>query len=98
LHQLRLSAGTAAFPSANCGDSGPFVTVENPTSIHALLKDAQITLSSGGWSTVLAPGALQNVLGTGLVQPRHERTFVLPVDVPAGINRLAVAVDYRPAK
>jgi fimbrial chaperone protein len=76
----------------------PFVVLDNPTPRHALLKDAEITLSGDGWSKTLPPGSLQNVLGTGLVQPKRQRIFLLPVDVPANVRQLTVAVDYRPGK
>lgn len=74
----------------------PFVVLDNPTATHALLKDADITVTGDGWTTTLPAGSLQTMLGTGLVQPRHRRTFTLPVDVPARVRTLTVAVDYRP--
>jgi fimbrial chaperone protein len=80
------------------GARHPYVVLNNPTARHALLKDAEITVAGDGWSKTLPPGSLQNVLGTGLVQPNRQRMFVLPVDVPASVQQLSVAVDYRPGK
>lgn len=89
--------GRGAMRVASSGLNGrkPFVVIENPTAVHALLRDAEITLQAQGWSTTLPPGALENVLGTGLVQPKRKRSFQLPVDVPSSVRQLTVAIDYR---
>jgi fimbrial chaperone protein len=80
------------------GQRQPFIVIENPTRVHALLKDAALTLEGNGWSTTLPRGSLQNVLGTGLVQPGRKRVFVLPVQLPANVNQITASVDYRPTR
>jgi P pilus assembly chaperone PapD len=82
-------------PDGN-GGNRPFVVVENPTSGHALLKDAAILLTAPNWSTRIAPGSFEKVLGTGLVLPGHRREFVLPVNLPPGLKSVSASVDYRP--
>jgi fimbrial chaperone protein len=79
------------------GQRKPYIVIENPTPVHALLKDAAVTLAGDGWSTTLAQGSLQNVLGTGLVQPGRKRIFILPVAVPANVRELTASIDYRPS-
>ena len=80
------------------GQRKPYIIVENPAPVHALLKDAAVTLKGDGWSTTLAQGSMQDVLGTGLVQPGRKRVFVLPVTVPANVTRITASVDYRPSR
>lgn len=80
------------------GKLRPYLVVENPTATHALLKDAAITLVSDNWSSTLAPGALINSMGTGLVQPHKRREFLLPLDVPPGASRVTATLDYQPGR
>lgn len=93
-------------PTLNLIDSGvttdksgarkPYLLVENPSQVHALLRDASITLAADNWSTTIPAGSLITQMGTGLVQPRKQRTFLLPVNVPEGITSLHADVDYQP--
>jgi fimbrial chaperone protein len=90
-----LEAGIA---TGKDGKRHPAITVENPTNVHALLPDATIKLSSGAWSRTLEKNELSGTMGIGLVQPGKRRRFVLPVDVPAGVQSVQVSVDYRAPK
>lgn len=76
------------------GKERPFVVVENPTPNHALLRDADITVDTGSGAKRLAPGEIENALGTGLVQPGRRREFLLPVDVPANTHSVTASVKY----
>lgn len=80
------------------GKPRPEVTVKNPGNSYAKLTDATIKLSGGSWSETLAPEKLRQVMGIGLVQPGKTRKFILPVDVPAGVNTITASIDYKPGK
>ena len=79
------------------GKRHPTITVENASNTHALLPQSTIALSSGQWSKSLDAGAMQQV-GIGLVQPGKRRKFVLPVDLPAGVNSVQASLDFKPRK
>jgi fimbrial chaperone protein len=72
------------------------LTVENPSNVHALLPDARIKLSSGTWSATLGRGELGNTIG--LVQPGKKRRFILPVDVPPGVQSIQASIEYSPTR
>lgn len=74
------------------------IVVENPTNVHALLPDSKIRLSSGNWSRNIERSELGNGIGIGLVQPGKRRRFVLPVDVPAGVQSIQASIEYSPAR
>ena len=75
------------------GKRHPTITVQNPTNVHALLPEANIRLSSGGWSQTVPQGLLSETIGSGLVQPGKQRRFILPVDLPADISNVQASVD-----
>jgi fimbrial chaperone protein len=80
------------------GKHRPTITVENKTPVHALLQQATIKLSSGGWSQTLSPSQVGRDVGAGLVQPGKRRKFTLPVDLPAGVTSVQASVDFRPKR
>jgi len=80
------------------GRRHPSVTVENTTRMHALLPQSTILLTAGGWSKELTPGELGASVGIGLVQPGMRRTFVLPVDLPAGVSAVGASIDFKPTR
>ena len=75
------------------GKRYPVVTVQNPGRIHALLPQATLKLSSGGWSETLSAGQLSESLGSGLVQPGKRRRFVLPIALPQGVSSLQASLE-----
>lgn len=80
------------------GKNHPTITVENSTSVHALLQQATVKLSSGSWSQTLSPTEIGQKVGAGLVQPGQRRRFTLPVDLPPGVTSVQASVDYRPKR
>ncbi len=72
------------------------LTVKNPGNKHAYLKQSTIRLSGGGWSAEMTPGEIAQKVGLGIVQPGHERRFVLPVEVPSGVTQIKADVQFRP--
>lgn len=74
------------------------ITVENPSSVHALLPDAKIKLTSGSWSYTLEKSEIGNGVGIGLIQPGKRRRFVLPVDMPASVQSVQASIEYAPAR
>ena len=80
------------------GTIRPALTVKNSGNAHAKLTDATIKLSSGSWSETLTPEQLRQLMGVGLVQPGKTRKFLLPVDLPNGVNQITASVDYKPGK
>jgi fimbrial chaperone protein len=80
------------------GRRSPTVTVENPSNTHAVLRDADIRLSSGNWAVALSSQEVGQKVGIGLVQPGSRRRFVLPVEVPAHVKGLKGQIDYRPRR
>lgn len=76
------------------GKNKPYVVVENPTPVHALLRDADVVIADGAWSKRLTPAALEAALGTGLVQPGARREFMLPADLPPGTRTVTARVAY----
>jgi fimbrial chaperone protein len=99
------SGGRAALDLVSTGigkdDKGkphPALTVKNPGNVHAKLTDATIKVSGGAWSETLRPEQLRQAMGLGLVQPGKTRRFLLPLDLPAGVNQVTASIDYKPAK
>jgi P pilus assembly chaperone PapD len=82
--------------SGSGGRRQPTITVENPSQVHALLKDATIRVSQGSWSKTLSPTDFSQMVGAGLVQPGKRRRFTLPIDLPASVKAVQADVDYRP--
>ena len=80
------------------GRPHPTLTVKNPGNAHAKLTDATIRVSGGTWSQTLRPEQLRQAMGLGLVQPGKTRRFLLPLDLPAGVNQVTASIDYKPAK
>lgn len=80
------------------GKRRPELTVKNPGNLHAKLTDATIKLSGSSWSQTLTPEQLRQILGVGLIQPGKTRRFILPIDVPDGVNQLTASIEYKPGK
>lgn len=74
------------------GKRQPTITVENVSKVHALLPDATIQLSSGGWSSTLTPRETGDSVGIGLIQPGKRRKFTLPVELPAGVSNVKASI------
>ena len=72
------------------------LTVKNPGSKHAYLRQSVIDLSGGGWSAQLTSAAIGQQVGLGIVQPGKERRFILPIEVPAGVSAIKATVKYDP--
>ncbi len=73
------------------------LTVRNPGSKHAYLRQSVIDLSGGGWSAQMTPAALGQQVGLGIVQPGKQRRFILPIEVPASVSAIKATVKYDPA-
>ncbi|MBS0243644.1 MAG: molecular chaperone [Proteobacteria bacterium] len=80
------------------GRRHPTITVSNPTKVHALLPQATVKLSSGSWSETLSAGLISERVGIGLVQPGRQRKFVLPVDLPPGVNSVQANLVMSPRR
>ena len=78
------------------GQRRPFVTVENPTNIHALFPQSTVRVSSESWSDTISSGELARYIGIGLVQPGHRRRFVLPVTLPDNSTTARCSLKFRP--
>jgi P pilus assembly chaperone PapD len=78
------------------GKRRPAITVENPSRVHALLRDATIRLSNGSWSQTLSPVDFGQLVGAGLVQPGKRRRFTLPIELPPSVKAVQADIDYRP--
>lgn len=76
------------------GKKRPYVVVENPTPVHALLRDADVAVKGGAWSQAFSRSALEGALGTGLVQPGARREFFLPAEVPPGVQTVTARLTY----
>ncbi|MEQ1697539.1 MAG: fimbria/pilus periplasmic chaperone [Hyphomicrobiaceae bacterium] len=96
--QAGLKVVTTGVATDAKGKRHPTITVQNPTNVHALLPDATIKLSSGGWSQTVPAGLLSETIGSGLVQPGKQRRFILPVDLPANISSVQASVAMTPRK
>lgn len=72
----------------------PAITLFNPGTVHALLPQSTIRLSSGTWSETVSGGQLSE-LGIGLVQPGHRRRFVLPVALPPSVSEVQATIVFR---
>jgi len=81
---------------AKTGKRQPTITVENPTRVHALLKEATIRVSSGSWSQTLSSTDFSQMVGAGLVQPGKRRRFTLPIELPPSVRSVQADIDYRP--
>lgn len=78
------------------GRRHPTLTVLNPTNVHALFPRSTVRISSGSWSETLSSGELAQTIGIGLVQPGHQRRFVLPVTLPPGVMSVQSSLEFRP--
>lgn len=84
--------------SDKSGKRHPTITVANPTKVHALLPQATVQLSSGGWSQTLPPNLLSERVGIGLVQPGRQRKFVLPIDLPSSVQAVQASLTMTPKR
>jgi fimbrial chaperone protein len=89
---------SAGIVSDRRGIRHPTLTVENPTRIHALFPQANVSLSSGAWSDTVSSGLLGEKIGIGLVQPGSRRRFILPVDLPPNVTSFRASIDFRPSR
>jgi P pilus assembly chaperone PapD len=80
------------------GKRHPYVTLENPTNVHALLPDGRLHLAAQGWSRTLDSSVLAEKIGIGLVEPGKRRRFTLPIDIPPAVNTVQASLDYKPRK
>ena len=96
--QAGLKVVTTGIATDAKGKRHPTITVQNPTNIHALLPEANIQLSSGGWTQTVPRGLLSETIGSGLVQPGKQRRFILPVDLPANVSNIQASVDMTARK
>ena len=96
--QAGLKVVTTGVATDAKGKRHPTITVQNPTKVHALLPEANIRLSSGGWSQTVPAGLLSETIGSGLVQPGKQRRFILPVDLPANVSSVQASVDMTARK
>lgn len=78
------------------GKRRPTITVENPSNVHALLPRSTIRLAAGSWSSTLTPRQLGERVGIGLVQPGKRRRFILPVELPPGVNSVQASLEMSP--
>lgn len=93
--QLSLvSTGTGRDKS---GRMRPSVVISNPGNMHARLSDATVTLVRGSWSRTLRPDEIRQVIGVGLVQPRKQRRFLIPVDLPPGGGPISAKIEFAKA-
>jgi fimbrial chaperone protein len=88
-----VSTGVVADPE---GRRHPIITVQNTSTVHALLSQSTVRVSSAGWSETVTSGELAQSIGIGLVQPGHRRRFVLPVDIPATVTRVQGSLEFNP--
>jgi fimbrial chaperone protein len=87
----------SAAPVVKDGKRFAALTVKNPGSKHAYLRQSVIDLSGGGWSAQMTSAAVGQQVGLGIVQPGKERRFILPVEVPANVSAIKATVKYDPA-
>lgn len=93
---LRVVATSVA--NGKGGKRYPAITVENSSKTHALLSEASIALSSGGWTEAMSDAQVRNKIGIGLVQPGKRRRFVIPIELPAGVSKVEANIDFKPKK
>jgi P pilus assembly chaperone PapD len=74
------------------------VTLENPTSTHALLPQGKLVVAGNGWSHSLTQTEIREKIGIGLVQPGKRRKFTLPMDVPARVTTVQAKLDFNPKR
>jgi fimbrial chaperone protein len=87
----------SAAPVVKDGKRFAALTVKNPGSKHAYLKQSVIDLSGGGWSARMTSAAVGQQVGLGIVQPGKQRRFILPVEVPDNVTAIKATVKYDPA-
>ncbi len=92
--ERHLSLVSAGVGRDKAGRNRPAIVISNPGNIHARLSDATVTLQRGTWSRTLKPDEIRQVVGVGLVQPRRQRRFLIPVDLPSGGGQIAAKIDY----
>lgn len=78
------------------GKRHPVILVANPSNVHALLPQSQLSIEGAGWSHVFSKGEMDEKIGIGLVQPGHRRKFILPVDLPASVTAVEARLDLKP--
>lgn len=74
------------------------ITVHNPSTVHALLPESSIELTSAGWSASLSQAELADRVGIGLVQPGSRRRFLLPIQVPGAVKGFQASLAYKPGR
>ncbi len=79
------------------GRSRPAIVISNPGNVHARLSDAAVTLQKGSWSRTMPPDEIRQVIGVGLVQPRKQRRFLIPVDLPPGGGPVTARIEFAKA-
>ncbi len=89
---------TGVVRDAVSGKRHPTIRVENISNVHALLSQSTINISGEGWSATIPSGQLKMKLGIGLVQPRRQRTFTLPVDLPPSVGNVVADIDFKPKR
>jgi fimbrial chaperone protein len=93
--QAELRVVQSGVVTAKNGKRYPTLTVENPGKVHALLPRSTLALSGNGWSQTLTPAALDQLVGIGLVEPMKRRRFTLPIELPAHVQSVQTALDYK---
>lgn len=84
--------GTSLVKTAK-GQRFAAVTVANRGTVHGLLQHNNIRLEGGSWRETLSPGFIGEKIGIGLVQPGHQRRFVIPIEVPASISQIGARIE-----
>lgn len=70
------------------------LTVENVGNAHNYLCNAELTLQAGNWSKTIPPEELREIIGPGIVLPKHTRRFVLNInDLPANPGKITATID-----
>ena len=80
------------------GKRRPTVTVENLSTVHALLPDGALSLSGDSWRHSLTATEMREKIGIGLVQPGQRRRFVMPVELPANVTSVQANLEYKPKR
>ncbi len=96
--QAELRVIQSGVVTAKNGKRYPTLTVENPTRVHALLPRSTLALTGNGWSQTLTPNELDQLVGIGLVEPMKRRRFTLPIELPAHVQSVQTALDYKPKR
>lgn len=70
------------------------LTIENSGNIHNYLLNAKLTLQADNWSKTYLPEQIIQMLGPGIVLPKHTRRFTLNIeDLPVNPGRLSATID-----